>query len=733
MTLIIRLKESMTGFFDLMRSLTQGNHVIRCKKVYESCLAVILLGVIIAVCLADLDQRNIIFVTTDEFGYWAAASFFVGMDWSRVSSAIPYYAYGYSLWLAPLLKLCSNSIIAYKGALVFNAIFLGIGFLVLTKIGKMLFPKINTLLVLVISFCVTLYSGNVYLSQFSFGECLLWMLTLMLAYCLIKAIHSHKTRYFIMLCFLSAYIFMVHMRTIGVTIALMLVLLMYCLSKKKEWRKLLFSAVAIVILFGIGLLVKNVIVDFLYSGEGARNTNDFSGQASKIVRFFSWEGILNFVENVLGQLFYLGAATFYLFYFGLLFLVKQSIGFIRSFIGKKNSMNANGLIYVFLLLSICFSIAIASLSLEGRIRIDLMIYGRYNEYVLPIILLLGIIELISNRKRLVWFIPFLSFHVAVTFLYHFVYGAERSEPVLMAISGLLGWIFTQDRELTPNFEFLICYKSSIIALAFTILACVKLKNIRKFVPYAVSLACAAGWLLMEQRACTVTPFYSTNKYISAAKILENVWNEHNIYYVTSQDDREDWYNNTAINYLQFLIPDCIIQPIDYGEMDILQDTDIVVLKATTRIPEAVEDRYTIIWPNGLQILAEKGSVFEETMTNNRGMMLNEKFVLRLYSKALNRQGETASVEDWTNRINTGSMTAEEVARSFFASEEFNNRHLSDEDYVEVLYRVFMDREADAAGKAHWVSALESGTAREQVLEGFSQSEEFSKTMGDYGG
>ncbi len=109
-----------------------------------------------------------------------------------------------------------------------------------------------------------------------------------------------------------------------------------------------------------------------------------------------------------------------------------------------------------------------------------------------------------------------------------------------------------------------------------------------------------------------------------------------------------------------------------------------------------------------------------------------EFVLRLYTKALNRQGETMGVEDWSNRINTRSMTAEEVAKSFFLSKEFDNRKLNDADYVEALYQTFMNRASDAEGKADWIHRLESGTTREQVLEGFSRSKEFGKIMKDYG-
>ena len=108
------------------------------------------------------------------------------------------------------------------------------------------------------------------------------------------------------------------------------------------------------------------------------------------------------------------------------------------------------------------------------------------------------------------------------------------------------------------------------------------------------------------------------------------------------------------------------------------------------------------------------------------------YVLRMYTKALNRDGETVGVEDWTNRINTGAMSAETVAKSFFGSEEFLNRKLSNEDYVETLYQTFMDRASDEEGKNYWLNKLSGGMSRDQVLEGFSRSVEFLEIMHRYG-
>lgn len=77
-------------------------------------------------------------------------------------------------------------------------------------------------------------------------------------------------------------------------------------------------------------------------------------------------------------------------------------------------------------------------------------------------------------------------------------------------------------------------------------------------------------------------------------------------------------------------------------------------------------------------------------------------------------------------------SAEDVAKNFFLSEEFINKGLDNENYVETLYQTFMDRASDEAGKTDWVGRLNSGISREEVLEGFSRSSEFSEILKGFG-
>lgn len=108
------------------------------------------------------------------------------------------------------------------------------------------------------------------------------------------------------------------------------------------------------------------------------------------------------------------------------------------------------------------------------------------------------------------------------------------------------------------------------------------------------------------------------------------------------------------------------------------------------------------------------------------------FVERLYGKVLGRESDESGMSTWAGGIASGTFTAEEAAKKFFASEEFLARGTDDAEYVEVLYQTFMGRASDEEGKALWLEQLNGKMDRMQVLEGFSRSEEFKKILASFG-
>lgn len=108
------------------------------------------------------------------------------------------------------------------------------------------------------------------------------------------------------------------------------------------------------------------------------------------------------------------------------------------------------------------------------------------------------------------------------------------------------------------------------------------------------------------------------------------------------------------------------------------------------------------------------------------------FVTRLYNKALKRSGDDQGMEDWCRIILRKEQTMESVANGFIFSSEFLGQDYTNEEFVRILYRTFLDRECDPAGFDDWVRRLSQGMDRELVFQGFARSDEFRKLMQDYG-
>lgn len=109
------------------------------------------------------------------------------------------------------------------------------------------------------------------------------------------------------------------------------------------------------------------------------------------------------------------------------------------------------------------------------------------------------------------------------------------------------------------------------------------------------------------------------------------------------------------------------------------------------------------------------------------------FVERLYTVALGRASEKAGKEYWIAEITNGNKTGADCGLFFLTSEEFNNRKLSVENFVETLYKTFFGRASEANGKKYWVGQLKSGAkSRADVIWGFIDSTEWCNICADYG-
>lgn len=101
------------------------------------------------------------------------------------------------------------------------------------------------------------------------------------------------------------------------------------------------------------------------------------------------------------------------------------------------------------------------------------------------------------------------------------------------------------------------------------------------------------------------------------------------------------------------------------------------------------------------------------------------FVKRMYSVCLDRQPDDSGLKYWNDLLVNKKATGCSVACGFVFSQEFTGKNYSDKDYVRYMYAAFFGREPDTEGSNYWISQLTSGTSREMVFAGFTNSKEFA--------
>ncbi|MCR5617292.1 MAG: DUF4214 domain-containing protein, partial [Clostridiales bacterium] len=124
---------------------------------------------------------------------------------------------------------------------------------------------------------------------------------------------------------------------------------------------------------------------------------------------------------------------------------------------------------------------------------------------------------------------------------------------------------------------------------------------------------------------------------------------------------------------------------------------------------------------------------EDPNNNSETGKTFEDFVERLYTVALDRASEPEGKAFWCEHVGNGDLTGAQCANEFLLSKEFNDRGLSDEDFLKVLYKTFFNRNAedDPDGFNFWMNSLKT-QGRDVVVDCFINSTEWCNVCAAYG-
>lgn len=114
------------------------------------------------------------------------------------------------------------------------------------------------------------------------------------------------------------------------------------------------------------------------------------------------------------------------------------------------------------------------------------------------------------------------------------------------------------------------------------------------------------------------------------------------------------------------------------------------------------------------------------------MVLDRAFAARMYSIVLGRPASENELTYWGENLFNGRVTGADTIYGFINGPEFVNKHTSNKEYLQVLYRAIFDREPGNSELEYWLQIMEGGISRNYVLKGFVDSAEFGRLCAEYG-
>ena len=139
-------------------------------------------------------------------------------------------------------------------------------------------------------------------------------------------------------------------------------------------------------------------------------------------------------------------------------------------------------------------------------------------------------------------------------------------------------------------------------------------------------------------------------------------------------------------------------------------------------------------PNRVEIINPSDTIDMNIGTAVQAVYINEEkakeFISRCYRVILGREASEAEVENWIGQMVNGTKSPDQIARGFLFSNEFKAKNLGNEELVKILYRVYMNRDADPEGLKTWTEKLDNGTSLKDLLDAFARTNEFKKVINE---
>lgn len=548
------------------------------NKIIEIFLSILIL----VLCCININNLYGVVIVPDELGYWAAGYFLRGIDFSGVMGTSGYYGWGYGVLLSIILAVIPFPVYAYRVAVIVNGLLLVGCFLSSIKVSELLFAEIDKTERVFICFAVTIYSGYLYYSQTTYCEILVLFLFWNFVMIFLEFIKKKNIIYLIICNIILSFLFAVHLRTAVLFISFFILLSVLLILKKVRWRDILISIVISLFMIVTILSIKDYLMNSLYRTSVVTESLGAKGQLGKIDYFLSLDGVKTVVYHILGKLFYLGTASFLLFYVGVFML----LGKIKKyFIGKKDITLEHLAFALFILLSLVGEIILSSYSLIPSGRIDHVIYGRYTEFIMGTIILYGLCNLknidIYTNKSIIVFSILIQCIITISMYVYFKDCNELTHASTYAIPGIYSLEQEIDIPEIIHYTCGVCIMALFIFILYIIISHFKSKGAIIFLilcNIVVGFKNAGNSLYSEQN--------NYQKYFNEfACSVEDIVKDEDIYYIINDTEYVSWLKFK----LKYFLPETNIIAIETNEYDNVPKGAYAIIYIPTEYSSDIQD------------------------------------------------------------------------------------------------------------------------------------------------
>lgn len=343
-------------------------------------------------------QRSFPYLYNDEYGVLGAGAVFSGLEWST-PHGMPFYGFLLSIFTFPLYYLDLEPTMLYRSILAVNAILVAGSALLAMQTIRLLpetHSEISRIGAVMAGFS---YPAVQFYSAMALGETALLFCFFLIAYHLSVLINSSQTRVFNAI-FLGVGVGMAqyaHPRGIAFVIASIVVILYALRANSISRQQFIMTAVFALLAILLFAALKVYLLTTFYSHEHI-NSSVSSFVHSRLASI-NIDGLVKLIQVSFGQLTYLLTSTFGLLIPGVAILALTTW---KNFHDcemrlKSNSdkfiASTSGILAAFTLLSFILMFGASVLQMSNAVRADHFFYGRYNEVMLPALIIAAIIFL----------------------------------------------------------------------------------------------------------------------------------------------------------------------------------------------------------------------------------------------------------------------------------------------------------------------------------------------------